>query len=314
MRASPKISINLCCYNSERYLRETLESIIGQTWQDWELVIVNDGSTDRTESIIREYQERGYPILYHYQSNRGLAFSRNQAIELSRGDFIAFIDHDDVWLKDKLEKQVCVIERETDDIALVYTKALYFTVYGEERELPSEYAGRDLPEGKILPDLLLMGNFITLSSALARRDACLSLGCFPTQYQYAEDYYLFSGLAAKYRTRCIQSICCRYRLHEANVTRVLKTKGYREMLEVFLAWSNDLGDEVTAGQKERRIRELNSLIGAMMIRHDGDFVGGIKHTFSHGSWRMLTSHIWRHKMLPGWQKLLSKPERHSSRG
>ena len=102
----PLVSINLCCFNSERYLRETLESIAGQTFSNWELVAVNDGSTDSTESILHEFRTKGYPVLYYYQENRGIAHSRNKAIELSRGDYIAFIDHDDIWFPDILSNQL----------------------------------------------------------------------------------------------------------------------------------------------------------------------------------------------------------------
>ncbi|MBW7989181.1 MAG: glycosyltransferase [Planctomycetes bacterium] len=103
---SRKISINLCCYNSEKYLKETLDSIVNQTYKDWELIIINDGSCDSTESIIDHYIKQGYPIVYKYQENQGLSSSRNEAIRLSCGDYIAFIDHDDMWLPHKLETQL----------------------------------------------------------------------------------------------------------------------------------------------------------------------------------------------------------------
>ncbi len=102
---SQKVSINLCCYNSEKYLKETLDSIVNQAYKDWELVIINDGSCDSTETIISHYIEQGHPIIYKYQENQGLSSSRNEAIRLSHGDYIAFIDHDDIWLPHKLETQ-----------------------------------------------------------------------------------------------------------------------------------------------------------------------------------------------------------------
>ena len=106
MTTKPTVSINLCCYNGEKYLREALDSIINQTYKDWELVIINDGSKDSTESIIYEYIKQGYPIVYHYQENHGLGYSRNEALKRSHGEYVAFIDHDDVWMPEKLEKQI----------------------------------------------------------------------------------------------------------------------------------------------------------------------------------------------------------------
>jgi glycosyltransferase involved in cell wall biosynthesis len=294
MHSRPKVSINLCCYNSERYLRETLESIVGQTWKDWELVIVNDGSTDETESIIREYKERGYPIVHHDQSNQGLAFSRNRAVELSRGDFIAFIDHDDLWMKDKLERQVKLIEEESCETGLVYTRTVYFKDNGERGEVPQKYAGRNLPEGRILKPLLMENNFITLSSALVSREAYTAVGGFPHHYRYAEDYYLFSGIASKFKVRCEQSVCCTYRMHDSNVTLVQKTRGCEEVLDVFLTWSPFLGEEISQSERACRLKEINTLLGALMIKYDKKYLRGLKHIASEGSFISLFKNIADH--------------------
>ncbi|MEO8035126.1 MAG: glycosyltransferase family A protein [Acidobacteriota bacterium] len=93
----PLVSVNLCCYNSERFLEETLQSIFTQTFADWELVVINDGSEDSTDAIIRRHQESGRRIVYHPQANAGLGASRNKAIELSQGKYIALICGDDAW-------------------------------------------------------------------------------------------------------------------------------------------------------------------------------------------------------------------------
>ena len=103
---TPLVSINLCCYNGARHLRETLDSIIAQTFKDWELVFINDGSTDATGSIIEDYIRRGHPIIYRSRENRGLGYSRNEAIRCSQGQYLAFVDADDLWMPEKLEKQI----------------------------------------------------------------------------------------------------------------------------------------------------------------------------------------------------------------
>src|ERR671930_69372 len=105
-----KVSINLCCYNGEKYLEETLQSIFHQTYKDWELVVVDDGSIDTTERIIKSHMAAGKLIMYHYQENAGLGSARNKALQLSRGSYIALIDQDDIWLPEKLEKQVRAFE------------------------------------------------------------------------------------------------------------------------------------------------------------------------------------------------------------
>ena len=137
----PTVSINLCCYNSKKYLRETLDSIVRQTYKDWELIIVNDGSFDSTESIIQEYIEQGYPLVYRYQENRGLSYSRNKALELSQGDYIALIDHDDLWLDDSLKKLVDGIE--SDSYAVCYGGVQFIDKHGKKIKnyIPKYHSG-----------------------------------------------------------------------------------------------------------------------------------------------------------------------------
>ena len=89
-------SINICCYNSSKFIKESIESILKQSFKDWEIVIINDGSTDNTEKIIFDYINSGYPIKYFYQKNAGYASARNKAIDLSEGKWIVILDHDDL--------------------------------------------------------------------------------------------------------------------------------------------------------------------------------------------------------------------------
>ena len=102
------ISIIMCCYNSEDNIIETLNSIKNQTYKKWELVIINDGSTDETELIIKKfiYLNKDLNVRYFYQKNQGLGVSRNNAIKRTKYDWIAIIDHDDIWLSEKLLKQI----------------------------------------------------------------------------------------------------------------------------------------------------------------------------------------------------------------
>src|SRR5579859_5211877 len=123
---SPFVSVNLCCYNGELYVRHALDSIVGQTYPSWELVLIDDGSTDRTGDIVQEYVERGFPIRYYWQPNKGLAPSRNRAVELSAGEYIAFIDQDDTWKPNKLSLQMNVFASNLE-ARLVYSDC--FLVY-----------------------------------------------------------------------------------------------------------------------------------------------------------------------------------------
>src|SRR5581483_3397166 len=118
----PAVSINLCCYNSEAFLQATLESISRQTFRDWELIVIDDGSVDSTGAIVQRFRERDPRIIYHRQQNAGLGAARNAAIERSSGKYIALIDHDDLWLPAKLEQQVRQMASQ-ERLVLSYTDA-----------------------------------------------------------------------------------------------------------------------------------------------------------------------------------------------
>ena len=107
-------SVMICCYNSEKYLSETIESVINQTYTNWEIVVINDGSSDDTEEIILNYKRKGIPIIYHKQENMGFAAARNKAVELAKSKWIAIIDHDDICLSNRLAIQSTHIRKHSN--------------------------------------------------------------------------------------------------------------------------------------------------------------------------------------------------------
>lgn len=215
---NPTVSVNLCCYNSEKYLEETLQSVFAQTFQDWEFVIVNDGSTDGTEAIIQKHIAEGWPIVYHAQPNGGLARARNQALRLSRGKYIALIDHDDLFLPDTLENQVSNIESE--QAAISYGGYIIINTKGEEKRriIPRFQSGFLLGE-------LLRRYEIGLSGVLLDRSALLEMNLeFDPNLSFAEDYCLFLLMAAQRRVAVSQSMMAKLRFHADSLTNNLMEK------------------------------------------------------------------------------------------
>lgn len=121
----PKVSIIVPCYNQAQFLPETLDSVLAQTYQDWECIVINDGSTDNTETIIKDYCTRDKRFLYIYQKNQGVVKARNNAIHASQGEFIISVDSDD-WIEpDCIE--TCVKEMVgKNHVKLVYYDAMLF--------------------------------------------------------------------------------------------------------------------------------------------------------------------------------------------
>jgi glycosyltransferase involved in cell wall biosynthesis len=225
----PIVSINLCCYNSERYLRETLQSIIGQTYKDWELVIVNDGSSDSTEAIIHEYQNKGYPIIYQYQDNKGLGASRNEALKLSRGDYIAFIDHDDIWLPEKLEKQIPLFEK-SPKYGIVICDTIFFNNNGDIKQL---YAKKKPPTGYVFRQLMLR-YFISLETVVIQREALDSLDeWFDVRFNMVEEADFLIRIAYKWEVGYVDEPLAKWRMHSASGTFSKKERAIEETKLMF---------------------------------------------------------------------------------
>jgi len=169
MSDEPTVSVVIPAYNAERYIGETLESVLAQTYRDFEVVVVDDGSTDGTREIVRGY---GEPVRLVEQPNSGPAAARNRGVREARGEFIAFIDADDLWLPEKLALQVPLFDDE--EVGLVSCRVQLVDGSGRphptyEREKVSGWAF----------EKLLEGNFIGTSTVVARREALEGAGLFP---------------------------------------------------------------------------------------------------------------------------------------
>lgn len=117
-RKEPLVSIITPLYNSEKYIGETIESVLNQTYRNWEMLIVDDCSKDNGVKIVNEYVLKDKRIkLFKNEKNEGVSFTRNKAIDLSQGIYIAFLDSDDLWKKEKLEKQISFMEKNNIDLS-----------------------------------------------------------------------------------------------------------------------------------------------------------------------------------------------------
>ena len=206
---NPKVSINLCCYNSEKYLRETLDSIVNQTYKDWELIIINDGSSDSTESILYDYINRGLPIIYHYQENKGLSFSRNEAIKRSQGEFIAFIDHDDLWIPEKLETQLRYMHVHPE-CGFLYSNA--YVMNDKKRRLVYSIRAT-MPQGSVFRTFLTRYP-VNLQTVVIRKTLLDDLDdFFDENLVLSEEFDFFLRLLYKTRAGYHKEPLAVYRLH-----------------------------------------------------------------------------------------------------
>ena len=210
---SERVSINLCCYNGERYLAETLSSIAVQDYPDWELVIVNDGSTDGTDAIIQRFMSAGLPIVYHAQENQGLGASRNTALAHSSGALIAFIDQDDLWHSSKLSKQVPLFNDPT--VGLVYCDAIFFNDSGQSKRYR---AGDPPPTGRCF-SLLLTDYRLSLPTVMIRKAAVDALSYpFDPRFNLIEEADLFRRIAYHWNLAMVPQPLAKWRVHGGSWT------------------------------------------------------------------------------------------------
>lgn len=275
----PLVSVIMNGFNSARYLAEAVDTALAQTYPRWEIVFWDNCSDDESESIVRGF---GDPRIRYFRSPRRmpLAEGRNAAIARSRGPWLAFLDCDDLWLPDKLARQVGRIGTDPEgEVGLIYGRTVSFSERGEEGETVYRYQGRSLPEGDILRPLLLEGNLVPMVSAMVSRRAYHAVGGIPAHLTFAEDYWLFTAIAASFRAACIQDVCCRYRVHEGSATYRNKLASHVEALEVLQNWGRLL-DPV---ELRRRESVYHTLIGIEKIRSGSGMLNGLAEIIARGS-------------------------------
>ncbi len=189
-----KVSVILPTYNRAGILQKSIDSVLSQTYTDLELVIVDDGSTDNTKELVASYEDSRIRYLYT-EMNRGAAAARNFGMENAAEDteYIAFEDSDDLWHKDKLEKQIKEMERHPES-GFCYHKIAYDMGGGYQAILPDERLPAEKKQGEIYAQLLF-DNLVDCPSMLIRKDLLGRVGSFDEMLKALEDYDLALRLA-----------------------------------------------------------------------------------------------------------------------
>jgi glycosyltransferase involved in cell wall biosynthesis len=207
------VSVIIPAFNSERYLSDAVESVLNQTYKNFELIVVNDGSTDRTEEILKQYFDR---IQYIYQHNKGVAAARNTGIRVSKGEYVAFLDSDDIWAKNNLRLQINYLKN-NPDIGLIYGEIVNFNGHETDEELWSVIMETPRPKGHIFQDLILACLFQT-STVMVRRRVLDTVGFFNESLPLGEDYDLWLRIAANHKVGYVPDMLCKYRRHASSLT------------------------------------------------------------------------------------------------
>ncbi len=209
-------SVVMVFYNSEQYIEESIKSVINQTFKNWELIIVDDGSKDLSYKIALKYQKQDQRIkFFKLNKNKGQGFARNYAINKASGDWISTLDSDDLFLINKLEEFKKVIDKSKIDHPILIGSGV--SLINEKGKIMKNYYYPT--KSKILKkNLLKLQKFPAHSSLVCHRKTLLEVGGYNELYYRSQDYDLWLRLMNKGRFYCTKKILILYRTHNANVS------------------------------------------------------------------------------------------------
>ena len=208
----PLVSVIMNCYNGEKYLREAIDSVYALTYSNWEIVFWDNASTDMSAEIARSYDKR----LKYFRGDEtiSLGAARNKALEQAKGEFIAFLDCDDIWLPEKLEKQIPLFLAD-DAVGLVYSDTYFFN----EEGLRKRYYARRVPYRGYQFQNLLNDYIISLETAVVRRAAIDALDyLFDERFTMIEEYDFFVRIGLDWKIDFIDEVLAKWRVHGASET------------------------------------------------------------------------------------------------
>ncbi len=231
----PKVSICIPTYNRKEYLRKTVESVFAQTYKDYEVILVDDGSTDGTAEMIKS---TGLPVRYYWQENSGEAAARNKMIKFARGEFITFVDSDDLLMHDAVEKMVNVMEAEEGE-TIVYGPYQRIdqdgNIYGRyKRKQHSGY----------ITKYLFQSIFVYSCGSMFPRKVLEAEGGFDTSLPVCSDYDFWLRLSLKYRFVALTEPTFKRRRHTGNISALSTENCIVELKVLERFYYEKGGDEV----------------------------------------------------------------------
>lgn len=227
---NPVVSVVMSVYNAEKYLDDAIQSILKQTYKNFEFVIINDGSNDRSLEIIKKYKNEDDHIILISRENRGLISSLNEGIAKARGEYIARMDADDISLPFRIEKQLQVMEHDKNIVVC----GSWINIFGENI---NEKVARYFEHDKQIKANLLVSCCFAHPSVMIRKDALTNNNIlYDERFKNAEDYYLWTQLAKVGKFYNIPEILLKYRFLETSITRLSDrdfSKRYNILKDIF---------------------------------------------------------------------------------
>lgn len=251
------VSVIMPAYNAAQFIEMSIQSVIKQDYTNWELIIIDDGSTDKTQIIISRFLNEDDRIKYFYKENEGQGIAKNYGIEKASGELIAFLDSDDYWFPNKLS--LSMQEFLTNSQDLLFTQAYLFSENVDLLDVSgSEYIGEDketIYKGTDGISSFIVRNRVPILTVLVKKELLLSLNGFPNIH-IAEDYYLWLKLLLEnYTIRGINLPLSAYRVHNNSIMKE-KVFDICEVIEMIILLSKDYPKLLIKYKKETKQRIL----------------------------------------------------------
>ncbi len=211
---APKVTVVIPAYNAIGYIAETMETLLAQTYQDFEVVVVNDGSTDDTPQWVSKLSQKEPKVRLISQANKGLPGARNTGIKESRGEYIAILDADDLWESTKLQKQVDSLDS-NPEAGLCYT----WTALADDQGKATGRVVASHAEGNVWEQLTEMNIVCCGSTPMIRRHCFETVGFFSEDLRFSEDWDMWLRIAAQYSFVVVKEPLIRYRQHLNNMSK-----------------------------------------------------------------------------------------------
>ncbi|MBN1870656.1 MAG: glycosyltransferase family 2 protein, partial [Candidatus Omnitrophica bacterium] len=260
------ISVIIAAYNNASYLKEAINSVLNQTYKDFEVIVVDDGSTDNTRALVESMQSV-HPgmIQYIYQQNQGPAPARNAGIRAAQGKYIAFLDADDIWLPDKLARQMECFQRDPET-GFVYCDNIFVD---ENNSAIDNYVRKiRLVEGDILLELF-KDFFIITSGVILKKECVEKIGLFNEKLLVGEDYEYFLRLAGRYKAGVVKEKLFRRRVHANSLSRQDYLLDAKNELLILSLYSRDNLSYYSQHKKsiKNRLAEINFSLAYRLLEN-----------------------------------------------
>ena len=214
---NPKVSIVIPTYNRADFLPKAVQSVLNQTYGDWEMVIVDDGSIDKTEEIVKGYKEARIRYILH-KSNLGLSAARNTGIKNSRGEYIAFLDSDDEWFPEKISCQMNIFQKENSKCDVVCTSG--YMIKNDKiigvKAIPANLGN--------FYEKFLFENITWTSNVLVKKECFKKVGLFDENLESCEDWDMWIRIAKYYKFVFLEMPLAKYVIHPGQLSENLLKK------------------------------------------------------------------------------------------